>query len=89
MALKEQPRKGNDAFRSEAKTFYFLLFVFEVAIIIIYAVWSDYITDDGTAATSLARYGFTRDVGIMVFFGFGFLLTFLRYVYFFSRGGNR
>jgi len=63
---------------AEAKNFYGVLFGFEIMIIIAYAVWADYYPDDTSAQSSLKIYGYTRDVNIMIFFGFGFLMTFLR-----------
>jgi len=56
--------------------FCLLVFVFEAFIISIYAVWFDY--DDENAEHEMHLYPYFRDVNIMIFFGFGFLMTFLR-----------
>jgi len=73
MPSKQAIQQMIDPFRYEARLFYALLFAFEVAIIIIYAIWADYDKSGNTIG-----YGYTRDVNIMIFFGFGFLMCFLR-----------
>ena len=56
--------------------FALLVIVFEAFIIAIYAVWFDYA--DEIAEEQMELYPYFRDVNIMIFFGFGYLMTFLR-----------
>lgn len=53
------------------------VFLFQVLIIVLYAVWATYPLDQD-AVGEVAIYPYFRDVNIMIFFGFGFLMTFLR-----------
>jgi len=57
--------------------FGFSVFVYQVFILVIYAIWAGY-SPDSEVATEIAIYPYFRDVNIMIFFGFGFLMTFLR-----------
>eukprot|EP00005_Dracoamoeba_jomungandri_P003896 CAMPEP_0174259170 /NCGR_PEP_ID=MMETSP0439-20130205/8043_1 /TAXON_ID=0 /ORGANISM="Stereomyxa ramosa, Strain Chinc5" /LENGTH=455 /DNA_ID=CAMNT_0015342965 /DNA_START=87 /DNA_END=1454 /DNA_ORIENTATION=+ len=54
------------------------LVVLELFLIAVLAVWSTYPDDDDSLAVDLVVYPFFRDVSIMIFFGFGLLMTFLR-----------
>ena len=56
--------------------FALVIFLFEAFVITIYAIWFDY--DDEHAEEEMELYPYFRDVNIMIFFGFGFLMTFLR-----------
>eukprot|EP01134_Creolimax_fragrantissima_P002257 CFRG2257T1 len=58
----------------DIKAFTILLCVWQLVMIVIYAVWVDY--DD---TTNMELYPYFRDTSIMVFFGFGFLMSFLRH----------
>lgn len=62
----------------EASTFCFLALLFEALILAVYVVWfRDFNQNDNGADYDRFYYVF-RDVNIMIFFGFGFLMTFLR-----------
>jgi len=65
----------------ESQTFTVILVAFQVMIIILYAVWLDYPTNgtpDPVTGFPGTNYNYVRDVNVMIFFGFGFLMTFLR-----------
>jgi ammonium transporter Rh len=47
-------------------------------ILVIYAIWFKFVDDPNEAAQEVVFYPYTRDVSIMIFFGFGFLMAFLR-----------
>jgi len=50
----------------------------EAFFLIIYAIWFEFVTDPVDAAKEVVFYPFFRDICIMIFFGFGFLMAFLR-----------
>jgi ammonium transporter Rh len=50
----------------------------EAFFLIIYAIWFEFVTDPADAAKEVVFYPYFRDISIMIFFGFGFLMTFLR-----------
>ncbi len=64
--------------KREAKFFEALLILWQILIVIIFAVWFDYPTSAEDIDFSVTRYNYFRDVSVMIFFGFGFLMTFLR-----------
>eukprot|EP01113_Clastostelium_recurvatum_P020783 TRINITY_DN245_c0_g2_i1.p1 TRINITY_DN245_c0_g2~~TRINITY_DN245_c0_g2_i1.p1 ORF type:complete len:504 (+),score=76.29 TRINITY_DN245_c0_g2_i1:180-1691(+) len=73
---KERPRENGH--RRESMVFYITLVTFEIFLLIIYALWIDY-KYPGAAVSVGNMYNIgVRDVAIMVFVGFGFLMTFLR-----------
>jgi len=47
-------------------------------MLILYAVWLDYPSTTAVLADSNRQYNYFRDINVMIFFGFGFLMTFLR-----------
>lgn len=87
--MKVAPMEMEDARQSMTFTrkrgftdrFFIMLFAAEVIMVILYAVFTEY----GSAADSRTNtdssinelYGMWRDVHVMVFLGFGFLMTFL------------
>src|SRR5271156_5461675 len=52
--------------------------LFESWIVAIYGIWAGYTESDADANSQVALYPFFRDVNIMIFFGFGFLMAYLR-----------
>ena len=50
----------------------------EAFFLIIYAIWFEFVTDPADAAKEVVFYPYFRDISIMIFFGFGFLMAFLR-----------
>lgn len=50
----------------------------EAFILVIYAIWFKFIHDEAEAAKEVVMYPYMRDVSVMIFFGFGFLMAFLR-----------
>jgi len=76
--FQEDPNVGT---RNRIDTFSFggIVFVLQLAFLFIYGFYGSY--PDDNAATSAAHvklYPYFRDVSIMIFFGFGFLMTFIR-----------
>eukprot|EP00042_Codosiga_hollandica_P031569 m.193011 g.193011 ORF g.193011 m.193011 type:complete len:494 (-) comp53675_c0_seq1:167-1648(-) len=54
-----------------------LLAVFQLVIVILFAVFTNY--DDATpASVALSQYGLYKDIAVMIFIGFGFLMAFLK-----------
>ncbi|EGG20382.1 Rh-like protein/ammonium transporter [Cavenderia fasciculata] len=84
--------QGIKAKRTESFTFTIALLAFQIFMVVLYAVWVRYSNDDDRKndpenPSSLENpvqedvdnvYGYFRDINIMIFFGFGFLMTFLR-----------
>ncbi|EGC38236.1 hypothetical protein DICPUDRAFT_96981 [Dictyostelium purpureum] len=79
--------------RKESVIFMMILFGFQIFMIVLLSVWVDYKSDHdyleegegtsgypgGAAQEDVDNiYGYFRDINIMIFFGFGFLMTFLR-----------
>ncbi|PRP82921.1 hypothetical protein PROFUN_06698 [Planoprotostelium fungivorum] len=62
----------------EAKIFEILIFVFETFFIVIFGIWFTYAQVPEGQIEVHREYGYFRDISIMVFFGFGFLMTFVR-----------
>eukprot|EP01120_Amphizonella_sp_Union-15-10_P016293 TRINITY_DN8546_c0_g1_i1.p1 TRINITY_DN8546_c0_g1~~TRINITY_DN8546_c0_g1_i1.p1 ORF type:complete len:486 (-),score=52.93 TRINITY_DN8546_c0_g1_i1:81-1538(-) len=69
----------------EMKSYGLLLLAFQVAMIVLYASKIKYITPE-EAVDDWPLFQEMKDVSIMVFFGFGYLMTFVRY-YGFSAAG--
>jgi hypothetical protein len=65
----------------EGIAFEVALILWEAFILIIYAIWFDYPSDPAVLAEDVVLYPYFRDVFIMIFFGFGLLMSFMR------RGG--
>eukprot|EP01111_Echinosteliopsis_oligospora_P019076 TRINITY_DN903_c0_g1_i1.p1 TRINITY_DN903_c0_g1~~TRINITY_DN903_c0_g1_i1.p1 ORF type:complete len:504 (-),score=106.55 TRINITY_DN903_c0_g1_i1:59-1570(-) len=70
------------AYKRENTLFTGILIAFEIFLWVIYGVWLTYGTDPANPQASALGvnlyYPYFRDVSIMIFFGFGFLMTFLR-----------
>ncbi|GAM21914.1 hypothetical protein SAMD00019534_050890, partial [Acytostelium subglobosum LB1] len=70
--------------RTESLLFSIGLFLFQVFMVVLYAVWVRYDnykqhSDPTEVQDNIDHiYGYFRDVNIMIFFGFGFLMVFLR-----------
>lgn len=62
----------------EAILFGITVFFYQAIILIFFAIWAGYRSDSKGAVDDTALYPYFRDVNIMIFFGFGFLMTFLR-----------
>eukprot|EP00007_Cunea_sp_BSH-02190019_P001722 CAMPEP_0174233130 /NCGR_PEP_ID=MMETSP0417-20130205/3251_1 /TAXON_ID=242541 /ORGANISM="Mayorella sp, Strain BSH-02190019" /LENGTH=462 /DNA_ID=CAMNT_0015311297 /DNA_START=109 /DNA_END=1494 /DNA_ORIENTATION=- len=60
-----------------ARFFTIACLIFECFLMVIAGVWFTY-SDPMEAVNDLRLYPYFRDVSIMIFFGFGFLMTFLR-----------
>lgn len=73
----EEQRAQN---KRESLIFAAVFFLFEILIIVLYAIWVDYFDDKAGLANAdvVGLYNYFRDVNVMIFFGFGFLMTFLR-----------
>eukprot|EP01087_Luapelamoeba_hula_P025296 TRINITY_DN997_c0_g1_i1.p1 TRINITY_DN997_c0_g1~~TRINITY_DN997_c0_g1_i1.p1 ORF type:complete len:555 (-),score=82.71 TRINITY_DN997_c0_g1_i1:160-1716(-) len=71
-SLPRDPRQATDL-----AAFSILLLVWEGIILVILSVWAKY-PEGEDGLTDNAYWYQTRDVSIMVFFGFGFLMTYLR-----------
>jgi len=63
---------------AEVATFGVLVLLFEFFILVLYSVWSGTTHSDAEADASMRMYPFMRDIFIMIFFGFGFLMAYLR-----------
>eukprot|EP01088_Endostelium_zonatum_P018146 TRINITY_DN5713_c0_g1_i3.p1 TRINITY_DN5713_c0_g1~~TRINITY_DN5713_c0_g1_i3.p1 ORF type:complete len:503 (+),score=104.66 TRINITY_DN5713_c0_g1_i3:250-1758(+) len=71
----EKKEKKRAAFR-EGIVFSVLLVLWMIWLIVVYSIWVSY---KSWSDADYARYWFvTRDVSIMIFLGFGFLMTFMR-----------
>jgi len=77
---KEILSKHEETFEKPADAFIFVVIfcIVQIVLIILFAVWTDYPQTVATLENDLSIYGYTRDVNVMIFFGFGFLMTFLR-----------
>ncbi|GAM18180.1 hypothetical protein SAMD00019534_013550 [Acytostelium subglobosum LB1] len=71
--------------KTESLMFVIGLFLFQVFMIVLFAIWVRYDTNarygggfDQVQDEIDHTYGYFRDVNIMIFFGFGFLMVFLR-----------
>eukprot|EP01087_Luapelamoeba_hula_P005737 TRINITY_DN1579_c0_g1_i1.p1 TRINITY_DN1579_c0_g1~~TRINITY_DN1579_c0_g1_i1.p1 ORF type:complete len:332 (+),score=43.44 TRINITY_DN1579_c0_g1_i1:209-1204(+) len=62
---------------SEHAVFGILLLLWETFILVILSVWATYPEGEGALEDAALWYQ-ARDVSVMIFFGFGFLMTFLR-----------
>lgn len=72
------PIEQKQPLKREAVTFETLLFGSECFFIAIFGVWFTYATVTEGDIEIHRQYNYFRDVNIMIFFGFGFLMTFLR-----------
>lgn len=88
--LPSEFKEHKQNYRSkEHVTFSTLLIIAEIVVVILYAVWFDYAYEEAATPTEVQRfYNYFRDINIMIFFGFGFLMTFLR-KYGYSAVGNK
>jgi ammonium transporter Rh len=64
--------------RREAVVFSLVAAVFQLFLFLLYALWIDYAEAPEVDVTVDRFYNYFRDVSVMIFFGFGFLMTFLR-----------
>jgi len=72
---EEKDEKHKASIR-EGIVFSIVLLLFMIWLIVVYSIWVGY---KPSAEADYDRYWYvTRDVSIMIFFGFGFLMTFLR-----------
>ncbi|KAL6061572.1 RHAG protein [Balamuthia mandrillaris] len=69
---------GEKEQRFETITFTLLLVILEGFFVTLYAVWFRYPTEE-EAEEQVLRWGYVRDVSIMIFFGFAYLMVFLRH----------
>eukprot|EP01095_Lingulamoeba_sp_RSL-Kostka_P015435 TRINITY_DN70_c1_g1_i4.p1 TRINITY_DN70_c1_g1~~TRINITY_DN70_c1_g1_i4.p1 ORF type:complete len:473 (-),score=137.52 TRINITY_DN70_c1_g1_i4:86-1504(-) len=75
----EEEQKGELKFEIlENIIFGILVLLIEIIFLAIYAVWFDYPEEEEAEHEFDYFYNLFRDVNIMIFFGFGFLMTFLR-----------
>ena len=68
---------GGKAF---SRKFAIVIILFELVLGILYGTCADYATQpaESTSNTVLQHYGKFQDVHVMIFIGFGFLMTFLK-----------
>eukprot|EP01100_Stratorugosa_tubuloviscum_P011474 TRINITY_DN5122_c3_g1_i1.p1 TRINITY_DN5122_c3_g1~~TRINITY_DN5122_c3_g1_i1.p1 ORF type:complete len:427 (-),score=201.94 TRINITY_DN5122_c3_g1_i1:114-1394(-) len=62
----------------EGIAFAILFVLFEGWLITIYGVWIGYLEGEEAKHDVESYYNFFRDINVMIFFGFGFLMTFMR-----------
>eukprot|EP01104_Vermistella_antarctica_P015116 TRINITY_DN4897_c0_g1_i1.p2 TRINITY_DN4897_c0_g1~~TRINITY_DN4897_c0_g1_i1.p2 ORF type:complete len:466 (-),score=124.15 TRINITY_DN4897_c0_g1_i1:2263-3660(-) len=63
----------------ETIEFYIGIFLFQLMLVVLFSLWTDYdFTDEEAQYDVETYYDYFRDVNIMIFFGFGFLMSFLR-----------
>ncbi len=72
--------EGGKHLKLEGIFFYILLALAQVLFIVLYGIWLDYPSPSNEEENhrNITLYPFFRDVSIMIFFGFGYLMTFLR-----------
>lgn len=75
---KEEKEQNRAAKTRETIIFCALGLIFEALMIILYALWLKYEDDEEAGLDVALYYNYFRDVNVMIFFGFGFLMTFLR-----------
>ena len=74
-SIAGDPSKSNTI---EALVFCVLFFAAQIALVVLYTFFFTYTSTPDIAASFTSTYGLFRDVNVMIFFGFGFLMTFLR-----------
>jgi len=73
MSKMSQKPAGHQSLIAEKFAFVLILIVMEAGILAVYATCFDYSTD---SPQSIRFYQYFPDVSVMIFFGFGFLMTF-------------
>merc|ERR1712063_142538 len=75
---EEEEAKDKSFAWIEALLFCIILMLCEIFIVVIYSIWFDYTPIEEALFEFEHLYYLYRDVAIMIFFGFGFLMTFPR-----------
>lgn len=78
MGEGDEHSKGGKRVWSETTIFAIGAVAIEIFCLVIYAIWFEFVEDTTDAEKEVVFYPYMRDVCIMVFVGFGFLMTFLR-----------
>lgn len=79
VVIDEEKDETKTDLSKEKVLFIALIIAWEILIVILYAVWMGYVKDDTLAEWyTLEYYDYFRDINVMIFIGFAYLMTFLR-----------
>lgn len=73
-----EEERHKKARKLETILFCVLTFIFQALLVLLYALWLEYLPPKEAGVENDRYYPYFRDINIMIFFGFGFLMTFLR-----------
>jgi ammonium transporter Rh len=79
VVIDEEKDETKTDLSKEKLLFIALIIAWEILIVILYAVWVVYVEDETLAEWyTVEYYDYFRDVNVMIFIGFAYLMTFLR-----------